>query len=86
MPLLAGMLAAAFVLQVAGEAGWKAAAGWNAATLGLTPAAWAAGDYWRLATHGLVHSTTNLFHLGLVLAAVLGPGVALARAATFSAM
>lgn len=79
MPLLAGMLAAAFVLQVAGEAGWQAAASWSEATLGLTPAAWAAGDYWRLATHGLVHSTTNLFHLGLVLAAVLGPGAALAR-------
>lgn len=79
MPLLAGMLAAAFVLQVAGEAGWKAAASWNEATLGLTPAAWAADEYWRLVTHGLVHSTTNLFHLGLVLAAVLGPGAALAR-------
>ena len=79
LPLLAGMLAAAFALQVAGEAGWKAAASWSEAALGLTPAAWAAGEYWRLATHGLVHSTTNLFHLGLVLTAVLGPGAALAR-------
>ncbi len=78
-PLLAGMLAAAFVLQVAGEAGWKAAASWSEASLGLTPGTWAAGEYWRLATHGLVHSTTNLFHLGLVLAAVLGPGATLAR-------
>ena len=79
LPLLAGMLIAGFGLQVAGEAGWQAAASWGEATLGLTPTAWAAGEYWRLATHGLVHSTTNLFHLGLVLAAILGPGAALAR-------
>jgi len=79
LPLLAGMLAAAFALQVAGEAGWQAAASWSKATLGLTPAAWTAGEYWRLASYGLIHSTTNLFHLGLVLAAVLGPGMALAR-------
>ena len=79
LPLLAGMLIAGFGLQVAGEAGWQAAASWSEATLGLTPTAWAAGEYWRLATHGLVHSTTNLFHLGLVLAAILGPGAALAR-------
>ncbi len=79
LPLLAGMLAAAFALQWAGEAGWQAAAGWNEATLALTPAAWSAGEYWRLATYGLIHSTTNLFHLGLVLVAVLGPGAALAR-------
>ena len=79
LPLLAGMLVAAFALQVAGEAGWQAAASWSGATLGLTPATWTAGEYWRLATHGLVHSTTNLFHLGLVLAGVLGPGAALAR-------
>jgi len=77
--LLAGMLAAAFALQVAGEAGWQAAASWSEATLGLTPAAWQAGEYWRLASYGMIHSTTNLFHLGLVLAAVLGPGMALAR-------
>lgn len=73
------MLAASFALQVAGEAGWKAAASWGEATLGLTPGAWAAGEYWRLATHGFVHSTTNLLPLGLVLAAILGPGAALAR-------
>lgn len=79
LPLLAGMLAAAFALQVAGEAGWKAAASWREATLGLTPAAWKAGEYWRLVSFGLIHSTTNLFHLGLVLAAILGPGAALAR-------
>ncbi|MFZ9838594.1 MAG: rhomboid family intramembrane serine protease [Opitutaceae bacterium] len=78
-PLLAGMLAAAFALQVAGEAGWPAAIGWGESTLALTPAAWSEGEYWRLATYGLIHSTTNLFHLGLVLAAVLGPGAALAR-------
>ncbi|MFM9091846.1 MAG: rhomboid family intramembrane serine protease [Verrucomicrobiota bacterium] len=79
LPMLAGMLVAAFALQVAGESGWQAAASWSEATLGLTPAAWTAGEYWRLASYGLIHSPTNLFHLGLVLAAVLGPGVALAR-------
>ncbi len=79
LPMLAGMLVAAFALQIAGELGWQSAANWSEATLGLTPAAWTAGEYWRLATHGLVHSTTNLFHLGLVLAGVLGPGAALAR-------
>ncbi|MEY3608777.1 MAG: hypothetical protein RLZZ447_1565 [Verrucomicrobiota bacterium] len=73
------MLAASFALQVAGEAGWKAAASWREGTLGLMPGAWAAGEYWRLATHGFVHSTTNLLPLGLVLAAILGPGLTLAR-------
>ena len=60
-------LAGAFVLEFAADSRWSSIGPQFAGYLALTIEGLAAGHIWTIATHWLVHSTSNLLHIGLVL-------------------
>ncbi|MBM3854189.1 MAG: rhomboid family intramembrane serine protease, partial [Verrucomicrobia bacterium] len=68
---LACSLAGAFLLQFLASLTWPAATTRLAGELSFSINGLAGGRIWTLCTHWLVHSTTNLFHIGLVLAGVV---------------
>jgi membrane associated rhomboid family serine protease len=68
---LASALAGAFLLQFVASLIWPAATTRLADELSFSIDGIASGLIWTPATHWLVHSTTNLFHVGLVLAGIV---------------
>lgn len=61
------VLAAGFVLQLAFSSPWFRAGVDLNSTLALTVPHLMSGHVWTLVTYGLLHSTVNLFHIGLTL-------------------